>query len=127
MLNEREMARIAATKEAPAWVFPLKLSKGLERLHELHSDMTIQQAMAMLWIASNEGVTQREATGSLGFTESSTSRILALLSEYGSRTITGLGLIRSEINPEDRRERFIFLTSKGRRLVEDIERDIKDY
>lgn len=102
-----------------------QLAHVLGRFHDLHPDMTVQQVRAFLWLAANEGATQREAAPSLGFTESSTSRVLSLLSEFGSRKVAGLDLIRSEINPNDRRERNIYLTTKGKRLAEDIKRDLK--
>jgi DNA-binding MarR family transcriptional regulator len=87
--------------------------------------MTVNQMITLFLIAENPGLTQRDLLVSLGTTDSASSRIIALLSDIGSRNVVGLALVEMKVNVQDRRERHLFLTSKGRRLMEDIGTDFE--
>jgi DNA-binding MarR family transcriptional regulator len=76
-------------------------------------------------VVAKPGVSQRDILGSIGVSTSSVSRTLAVLSELGDRKTDGLELIKMEINPEDRRERLVHLSPKGRRLMEDLMNDLQ--
>jgi DNA-binding MarR family transcriptional regulator len=103
------------------------LLKTLKRLRDQHADMTVFQAQFFVAIASSdpEEVNQRELWRDLDSSDSVASRTLALLSDIGSRTTTGLDLLVLRTNPMDRRERLVSLSSKGRRLWHDIMNDFK--
>ena len=101
------------------------LIKALGRLRDRHSDMTLQQAMSFFLVAEKPGITQRELYEALGTNDSVASRTVAILSDVGSRNTPGLDLVEMRINPEDRRERILRLTPKGRRLMDDIVNDLK--
>lgn len=103
---------------------PERLMRVLGRLRDVHGDISANQAMALLFIAANPGVTLREVHERLGLVGSAASRVLAVLSDFGSRSVAGLGLVRVDVNPDDRRERLLSLTPKGHRLVEDMVRDM---
>lgn len=110
---------------AAYFIESVALVKALSRLRDLYSDMTILQAMCFLIVAGRPGIAQRELYRELGTTDSAASRVVALLSDVGSRSGVGLDLIETRIDPEDRRNRILTLTRRGERLIEDIARDIK--
>jgi DNA-binding MarR family transcriptional regulator len=106
-----------------------RVLKVLSRLRELHNDMTILQAMIFFRIAAEPGVTQRTVWRELDTYDSVASRGVAVLSSAGVKGAHGrktepLHLIELRENPDDRRERMLYLTRKGRTLMEDIIRDL---
>lgn len=100
------------------------LVKALGRLRDRHADMTLQQAMTFFLVAQNPGITQRALYEALGTNDSVASRTVAILSDVGSRNTPGLDLVEMKINPQDRRERVLRLTPKGRRMMDDIVEDL---
>lgn len=102
----------------------LHLFSALRHLPDRHVDMTLQQAMAFLYVAAHPGCTQREIFRALDTSDSAASRNLALLSEFGNRNTPGLELVVMRVNPLDRRERRVELTSKGKRLFADMLREL---
>ena len=100
------------------------LVRAMSRLRNLHVDMSITQVMALFMIADRPGITQRDLHTLLGTTDSASSRIVALLSDIGSRNVQGMGLVEMKVNLEDRRERNLYLTRKGRLLCDDVSNDL---
>jgi DNA-binding MarR family transcriptional regulator len=100
------------------------LIPALDRLRTLYRDMTLNQVIVLIQAATLPGLTQRELCDRTGLTDSSVSRILAILSEYGNRGTEPLGLIRFEFDPADRRTKKIALTRKGYLFIEDLLKDI---
>lgn len=100
------------------------LLKALGRLRDRHDDMTITQAMFFLFVAHNPGTTQRALYQALGSNDSVASRTLAILSDLGARNTAGLDLVTMRVNPNDRRERLLDLTPKGKRLLADLHADL---
>ena len=100
------------------------LLKVLDRLRNLHQDMTLLQAMTLLYVAQNPDASQRVLHTSIGASDSVTARTLAILTNVGGRNVAPLGLVISEMNEEDRRERVLNLSPKGRKLLDDIVRDL---
>jgi DNA-binding MarR family transcriptional regulator len=97
---------------------------ALDRLLERH-EMTVLQAKIMFHVAANPGITQRDCARDMQqHSASVVSRAMALLSEIGLRGQDGLDLIKWEIDPTDRRQRKMWLSPKGERLVGDIARDL---
>lgn len=111
--------------DSPFAITAKTLMSTFRRLRDLHSEMTIQQAMFLVGVAGNPGITQRALYALLDTNDSVSSRTLALLSNVGNRSITGLDLVEMKVNPHDRRERILDLTPKGRRLFGDLQRDLK--
>jgi DNA-binding MarR family transcriptional regulator len=101
-----------------------RLVKVLQRLRDLHADMTVLQVQFLLWIAANPGENQRALLTALDVSDSVASRNLAILSEYGVRGTEGLALVEMRMNPTDRRAKLLYLTRKGRSLLEDIVSDL---
>ena len=96
-----------------------KLIRALGRLREIHHAMTVLQVQHFLHIAANPGITQSRICQDLDSNDA--ARTLGLLSEYGD---PGLELIKMKLNPDDPRERFLYLTLKGRHLMDDIVKDL---
>jgi len=81
--------------------------------------------MCLFLIAGRPGIAQRDLYRLMDATDSAASRIVAMLSDIGSRNTPGLDLVSMEVNPQDRREKHLALTHKGRRLMDDILTDLK--
>jgi DNA-binding MarR family transcriptional regulator len=94
--------------------------RALSRLREVHPDMTLLQAQFLFFVASNPGCTQRRVYEALDTTDSNAARTLAILSEYGGRNVEALNLVSMNVNPNDRREKLLDLTNKGKRLMDDL-------
>lgn len=101
----------------------LRLVEVLRRFRNLSSDMTLAQVMTFLYVAAKPQALQHELWKEFGFADSVISRALAALTDVGLRQKEGLKLIRSD-QGEDRRERVLSLTAKGRHLRDDIVRDL---
>jgi DNA-binding MarR family transcriptional regulator len=108
----------------PEEITAQRLAGALLRLRQIHSDMTIQQAAALLFIAGNPGITQRRVWALLDISDGVASRTLAILGEYGSRGTQPLGLIEVRADLNDRRNRICRLTPKGERLIGQIHADL---
>ena len=109
----------------PNYLIAAALIASLQRLRDLHPDMTLMQLQSLLLVARDPGVKQRELIRSIDTVDSTASRTIGLLSEHGSRRIHGLNLVRMEVNAGDRRERNCFLTTAGESLLKDIVQDFK--
>lgn len=98
------------------------LSKAILLLEELRKhdpEFPAQQAVALLAIAREEGMTQQKVAALVGASKSAAQRILDKLSDRGTGNAPGLGLIEVRPGP-DARERLAFLTPKGRRVVQSL-------
>ena len=102
------------------------LVRALQRLRRVHPDMTVLQALVLFHVADHPGIGQRRLYEELGINDSAASRILAVLSDWGTRSTGGLGLIVIETNPEDRREHLLALSPDGRKLIEQVTGDLRN-
>ena len=103
----------------------LTLLKIFHRLRDRHQSMSILQAMCLVQVAANPGINQKTLYEELGATGSAASRILALLSDIGDRNTAGLDLVKAVPGGVGNRERLIYLTLKGKRLMEEIVEDLQ--
>jgi DNA-binding MarR family transcriptional regulator len=87
---------------------------------DLDTEMPMQQAMVFLWVAMNEGKTQRDMRGTLDIPSSTASRNLAALSDFHRLGKPGLGLVVFVDHPEDRRSKLLYLSKKGRDVVQTL-------
>lgn len=97
-----------------------ELIRALESVRQLNPDMTVLQLLVLLYIADNPGCKALKVREAIGIPSSTTSRILATLSDVGRNDLNGMGLISMEIDSKDRRHRELFLTQLGQRLVKRI-------
>ena len=97
----------------------------MRRLREKHEDMTALQVMCLMRVAAKPGIGQRELQIELETGSNSTaSRILGMLSQHGTRGAEGLNLVDMKTNPLDRRERRLYLSPKGKRLMVEIMKEM---
>ncbi|GLO74212.1 hypothetical protein MACH18_12920 [Phaeobacter italicus] len=87
---------------------------------KLDPDMPMTQAICLLWVALNEGRTQVELRQALDMPSATSSRSLAALSKVYKIGKPGLDLIEWVENPEDRRAKLLFLTTKGRKVIDQL-------
>lgn len=123
-------------KDAAFHIPASRIVKALGRLRKEHSDMTILQSMIFFRVAELPGITQRGMLEDMETIDSVTSRAVAVLSSAGVRVrdpkdpnkivreTKPLRLIELREDPDDRRQKSLFLTGKGRQLMQDIMNDL---
>lgn len=111
----------------PYLMFGQALFSALARLRDRHADMTLLQAQCLALVAANPDITQIDLCRATGMSDATASRTIAMLTDIGSRAVEGMDLVRMTVNPEDRRVRLLSLTSKGKRLMDDLMVDLKKY
>ncbi|WP_170343088.1 MarR family winged helix-turn-helix transcriptional regulator [Ruegeria arenilitoris] len=89
-------------------------------LRDVEKDMPMSMAAIFAWVALNEGGTQVELRQALGMPSSTASRNLAALSKVHRLGKPGHDLIEWVENPEDRRAKLLYLTPKGKALVNEL-------
>tara|TARA_B110000483_G_C17969888_1_gene455433 strand:+ start:377 stop:724 length:348 start_codon:yes stop_codon:yes gene_type:complete len=98
-----------------------KLKDLFEELYKLEDDLVNSQGLplqvARLFIAicnlGTKGISTSDANLYLRYNSATLSRNMNTLSARPKRSGTGLGLIDTYENPDDRREKLIKLTTKG--------------
>lgn len=101
-----------------------KLLRVTEKCRELATNMEAQTLQCLLLVAVKPGIRQAELVELVGLAPSSVSRNVAMLSEIFRPGIPGLGLVHSYIDPNNRRNRIIELTEKGKAFLREIEQII---
>ena len=102
-----------------------KLTRVLAVVRKLDKEMPAHQMLALLFVAENPGCSIHELLPLLGVTSPTGTRVTTRLGD-GCRGTKGLGLLRVEVDPRDRRLRQCTLTRKGTELVETIKRILGD-
>ncbi|SMF41940.1 DNA-binding transcriptional regulator, MarR family [Tistlia consotensis] len=92
------------------------LSRVIEILRTIDSDMTVQAVAIFLAICRREGITMKELGIGLGIAQSSVSRNVAALSDKARRDRPALGLVAAEEDPDDWRRKIVRLTPRGRQV-----------
>jgi len=87
---------------------------------KLDQHMTMTQAICFLWVAQNEGRTQVELRTSLNMASATSARNLAALSKVHRLGKPGLDLIEWVENPEDRRAKLLYLTTRGKHVAKNL-------
>ena len=98
-----------------------KLESFLSQVMVIDDAMPIQQLAVFLAIARREGLSIAELAKALGLGRSSASRNVAALGDLHWQKKPGLYLVEDRIDPMELRKKQIYLTPKGRRLLEQIE------
>lgn len=89
----------------------------LSYLRDLDPDMPMNQVVCFTWIALNEGRTQVEMRQDLQMASSTSSRSLAALSNVHRLGKPGLGIVEWVENPEDRRAKLLYISDKGKAVL----------
>lgn len=93
------------------------LIQALEELRDLDADMPIAQALSLLLIAKNEGMSLKDVAQQAGVGMASASRYVAAFGRPVKEGAKGHGLVAAVEDPEERRKKIITLTPKGRTFV----------
>lgn len=97
-----------------------KVLELLATFRELDSEMQMQQAVTLLTIALEEGISLVELTEKTQQASSSTSRNVAALSSVHRKGKPGHGLVLNREDPFNRRLKQHILTPQGERYVRRI-------
>lgn len=102
------------------------LARVVEEFMALDRNMTLFQMHAFLLAATNEGQTQKWIEERMNTSNATASRTLARWLEMEKADKPGLGMLRSEIDPSDRRYRIVSLTPKGRQFLDKVRTKLGD-
>jgi len=92
----------------------------IEEFRKMDQEMQMQTAMIFLLIAREEGLHSRDLMQHTGLTSASVSRNVAALSKYHRKGRPGHDVIVAREDPIDRRNKQLFLTGKGRAVINSI-------
>lgn len=90
----------------------------LGMFRNISGEMPIQQMQVLVWVALNEGKTQRDLRATLNMASSTSSRSITALSKVHRPGKEGAGLIEFKDDPLDRRAKLLTLTPKGRTFMQ---------
>lgn len=97
-----------------------RLDGALDFLRQMDANITIQGWRVFLAIVRTPGISQSALEDTVGISQSSISRHVLTLGKYAAFNVPGLGLIETEENPQNRREKLCNLTVKGKRVAEKL-------
>ena len=94
------------------------LLQALHLFKALDPRVSVNEAIAFLYAAENDGLTVQEVAYLAGFTQSTASRSLRALGRADSEwaQAPALGLLEAYLNPQDGRSHVIQLTDHGREI-----------
>lgn len=93
------------------------LIAALGELKDLDVDMPIAQALSLLLIANNEGLSLKELAQKAGVGMASASRYVSSFGKPSKDGAKGFGFVVAVEDPQERRKKIITLTPKGRAFV----------
>lgn len=103
-----------------------RLRRVIDILRVFDTELPAQVISVLFYVASHEGCTTQGLPKVLGLAQSSISRTTDWLSHWHRLGKPGMGLIRKEIDLQDRRLRRLYLTKKGRLLIDQIKEIVWD-
>ena len=103
-----------------------RLQKVTDILRHFDNELPAQLISILFYIASHNGCRTAEMPKALNLAQSSISRCTDWLSDYHRLGKPGMGLIKKVVDPNDRRERRVYLTWKGECLMETIKEILWD-
>ena len=103
------------TDEAPVYIF----MDLLRQLQKIDTEFPLQYALCLAEISVNEGLSLTSLAEKVNLSLSTISRIVGSLSEYRQNG-QPYGLVEIKISVEERRRKELYLTPKGRALIQKI-------
>lgn len=94
-----------------------RLAEVLDRVRDVHPDMTVNMLLALVAYGMKPGVTQAELSSKYGYPKTTINRITQTLGASGSREVKGLDLLSKSYGPGDERSKLVAPTPKGWRLI----------
>lgn len=92
----------------------------LEEFRKINPEMPLQQALTILTIAAEPGMTVSDLAKKAGLTLASVSRHCEALGPANPAKGVGLGIIAYDYSPTDRRAKIVNLTPAGHRAVRSL-------
>lgn len=101
--------------------------QALHLMKTLDARISVNEVIAFLYAAENEGLTVQEMACVAGLTQSTASRSLRALGPAGSdwSQPPALGLVEAYLNPNDARSHVVQLSAKGREMRDRLDRIIR--
>jgi DNA-binding MarR family transcriptional regulator len=101
--------------------------QALRLLKSLDARISVNEVLAFLYAAENEGLTVQDLAHVSGLTQSTASRSLRALGPSGSTWSQppALGLVEAYLNPEDARSHVIQLSEHGRDIRDRLDAIIR--
>jgi DNA-binding MarR family transcriptional regulator len=103
----------------------LRVLMILDEFLRVRPDIPMSHARSLLLVALDEGKTVKWYARKAGVAQSVMTRQLFDIGEFTRDKTPGLGLVERRANPQDLREHQLYLTHKGRALVERAARVIR--
>lgn len=100
-----------------------KLNSILQALIEIDSEFPIQWVMVFAEIAAEEGISLKDISDRTGISMSVMSRTIGALSNT-RRMGKPYGLVTVKAAKDDRRRKELFLSARGKKLVERLEKTL---
>jgi DNA-binding MarR family transcriptional regulator len=103
------------------------LLQALHLLKAVEPRISVNEVIAFLYAAENEGLTVQETAAVSGLTQSTASRSLRALGpkESGWSMAPALGLLEAYLSPTDARSHVIHLSPRGRELRDRLDAIIR--
>ena len=103
------------------------LLQALHLFKSLDARVSVNELIAFLYAAENEGLTVQEVANVARLTQSTASRSLRALGPKGSEwaQAPALGLLEAYLNPDDGRSHVIQLSAEGRELRDRLDAIIR--
>ena len=101
----------------PSFASLRKLRSALAALRAIDPDLTVLQAAALIEIATAKELTGTQLAETLGVPQSTTTRAVDVLGSHGRGGRKGLGLVRRDAAPDDRRVKILKLNARGERAL----------
>jgi DNA-binding MarR family transcriptional regulator len=97
-----------------------KFDAALAAIRKVDLEMPAQYIAGLLYVWAHPGTTQVAIAEHLNMSDAAVSRMTARFSERQTVGKKGLNLVVNEVNPTNQRERQLYLTPRGTRLVQEI-------
>src|SRR5688500_10463579 len=94
-----------------------KFLAGIDRLREVNNEIQANSIAVLIEIALNPGIISRDLKSKTDIPAPTLSRILLTMMARNRNREEGYGLVEMRENPDNRREKRIFLTEKGEAFV----------
>lgn len=94
----------------------------MQAVRGIDPEMQAQTLAVFLLVGMKPGIPMSEVLETLDISQSSVSRNVSILSPFVQFGVQGLDLIFSESDPHNRRRKVLHLTSKGKRVLETLEK-----
>lgn len=98
-----------------------KFQKALKELASVDTEFPLQWALVFLTIADNEGAALKDISEQTGISMSVMSRTIGALSN-SRRMGKPYGIVLVKMAKDDRRRKELFLSAKGKRLLEKLKK-----